>query len=376
MTRVGVLCYGLERPLSGVTRVALELGRGLLTRPDLEVTFLTPYRRGPFVGQVDARTVYLPGCRLLPGLMLFGGPLMTLIAKARGLDVLHDPIGMSPFTLPRAVAPYRRVVSIQDAIAFEYPQGYPWLNNLLHRTYVPATLPMADVVATGSEASRRSISRYYHVAPSGIRVIPYAVSPRFRPWPPGESAAVARKHGIPGPYVLYVGAFKAHKNVVALIDAFSRVASKLPNHRFVFVGPRQWSFPEMDAAIARASLGDRLTMVGYVPEDDLPALYSAADACVLPSLHEGFGFPALEAMACGTPLICSTSSSLPEVAGDAAYMIDPHDTNAIAEAIVDVVKNQDLAARLRRDGLARAATFTWKKVASDYASLYHELAGR
>ncbi len=376
MTRVGILCYGLERPLSGVSRVALELGRALLARPDLEVTFLTPYRRGPFVGQVNARTVYLPGCRLLPGLMLFGGPLMTLIARARRLDVLHDPIGMSPFTLPHSIAPYRRIVSIQDAIAFEYPRGYPWMNNLLHRTYVPATLPMADIVATGSEASRQSISRYYHVPPSGIRVIPYAVSPWFRPVPQADSMAVARKHGIAGPYVLCVSAFKAHKNVVALIEAFSRIANERPNHQLVFVGPRQWSFPEMDAAIARANLGDRLTIVGYIPEEDLPAMYSGADVCVLPSLHEGFGFPALEAMACGTPLICSHSSSLPEVAGDAAYMIDPHDTNAIANAILDVTSDKALANRLRQQGLERAAAFTWKKVAADYAALYHELAAR
>ena len=153
--KIGFLTYGLERPLSGVSRVAVELGRELRRRDDLEVVFLTPYRRGPFVGEPGVRWRYLPGCRLLPGLMLLGGPLIALLARRLGLGLVHDPIGVSPFTLGRAAGRFRRVVTLHDAIAFEYPQGYPFLNNLLHRTHVPATLGNVDAVATDSQHATR-----------------------------------------------------------------------------------------------------------------------------------------------------------------------------------------------------------------------------
>src|SRR5688500_6321657 len=112
--KVGFLTYGLDRPLSGVGRVALELGRALLERPDCEITFLTPYRHGPFADGSGARRVYLPGCRLLPGLMVLGGPLIALVARRLRLDVVHDPIGVSPFTLGRRVGGFKRVVTLHD----------------------------------------------------------------------------------------------------------------------------------------------------------------------------------------------------------------------------------------------------------------------
>jgi glycosyltransferase involved in cell wall biosynthesis len=371
--KIGFLTYGLDRPLSGVSRVALELGRALSRREDVEVVFLTPYRRGPFVGEPGVRRRYLPGCRLLPGLMLFGGPLIALVAGRLGLELVHDPIGASPFTLGRWAGRFRRVVTLHDAIAFEYPQGYPFLNNLLHRTYVPATLGNVDAVATDSEHARGALVRYLGLRPERVPVVPLGVDGgRFRPVAPEQARAVAARYGLDGPFVLYVGAYQARKNILALIDAFARVRRERPELRLALAGPSPWAYPALRERLE--GLGSAaVRALGYVADADLPSLYGAASVYVLPSLYEGFGIPVLEAMACGTPVVCSTASSLPEVAGDAALLVDPHDRDAIAAALGRVVSEPGLAADLRRRGLARAGRFTWERTAAGYAALYQRL---
>lgn len=372
-TRVGFLCYGLDRPLSGVTRVAQELGSALLRRDDCAVTFLTPYRRGPFVDGAVADSVYLPGCRLLPGLMLLGGPLIALLARARGFDIVHDPVGVAPFTLGRWAGRFGRVVTLHDAIAFEYPEGYPWLNNLLHRTYVPATLRNVDRVATGSHESARTLVRFYPVRLGDISVVPNGVAAHFRPGAPAEVQALRERYGILGDYLLYVGAFQSRKNILGLLDAFAIALARLPTLRLVLVGPSLWSYPAVDERVSRPDVAGAVTRLGYVSDSELRALYAGTSAYVSPSLYEGFGLPVLEAMACGAPVICSTAGSLPEVAGDAALFVDARETHDIADAIVRLVTDRPLAEDLRARGLARARTFTWDRAAAEYAALYHRL---
>ena len=155
--RVGLLAYGLDRPLTGVTRVALELGRALEARDDCEITFLTPYRHGPW--STSGRTAHLSGCGLLPGMMLFGGPLIAQAARRHRLDLVHDPIGIGPFTVGRWLAPFARLLTLHDAIAFQQPGGYPLLNNILHRLYIPSTLRNVDAVATVGEDELPSHAR-------------------------------------------------------------------------------------------------------------------------------------------------------------------------------------------------------------------------
>ena len=368
--RLGFLTYGLDRPLSGVGRVALELGRALHGLDDTEVTFLTPYRRGPFVGEPGVRRVYLPGCRTLPGLMLLGGAAIALVARAMRLDVVHDPVGVSPFTLGRWAGRFRRVVTIHDAIAFQNPGGYPWLNNLLHRRYVPATLGNTDLVATVSRDARRALAQHLRRPEEQIAVVPNGVSARFAPVPAEAARAVAARHGLVGEYLLYVGAFQARKNLIRLLDAFERARPGLPGVELALAGPTQWRYPELAERLRRAA---GVRVLRYVPEEDLPALYSAASAFVLPSLYEGFGIPVLEAMACGTPVVCSDAGPLPEVTGGSALLVSPTDVEAIAAALTRVTNDRALAATLRERGFERARQFTWERAAGTYRDLYGRL---
>jgi glycosyltransferase involved in cell wall biosynthesis len=371
--RVGLVCYGLDRPLSGTTRVAQQLGRALLRTDACDVTFLTPYQRGPF-RSATTQSWYLPGCRLLPGLIALGGPIIAWAARQLDLDVVHDPVGVSPFTLGRWAGRFGRVLTVHDAIAFRYPEGYPWLNNVLHRYFVPATLRNVDAVVTDSEHSLSEVTGLVSGAAARAFTVPLGVDERFRPVPEDEARAVAARYGLQPPYVLSVGAQQARKNVAALVDAMAHVHKEFPRHRLAIAGPTQWKYSGVDEAIARLAYPELVVRLGYVKDDDLPALYSLADVFAFPSLYEGFGLPVLEAMACGTPVVCSDTGALAETAGGAALLAHPLESGAIAVAISQALGDASLRASLRDSGLERARQFTWARTAALTAEVYRKVA--
>jgi glycosyltransferase involved in cell wall biosynthesis len=373
--RVGFLLYGVDRPLSGITRMAVELGRALQRSGRCKITFLTPYRHGPFRGEDGTWSEWLPGCGLLPGLMVFGGPELAVIARRLRLELIHDPTGVSPFTLPHWAGPRRRVVTVHDAIAIHDPAGYPWLNRFLHRTYLPATLGNVDAVITVSETSRADLAKYLRVPNDRLHVVPNGVSDEFRPVPPEEARHVAQRYGLAGPFILHVGIPWERKNLKRLVDAFAHVRDSRPDCRLALVGSRLRPIESLVEHIDRAGLRESVALLGHVPDGDLPALYSAAKVLAFPSLHEGFGLPILEAMACGTPVVCSDTSSLPEVAGGAAMLVNPLDVRALGHALLQVLQNPGVATSLRTRGLDRAATFTWDSIAAKTVDVYSAVAG-
>ncbi|HEU0167914.1 MAG TPA: glycosyltransferase family 1 protein, partial [Chloroflexota bacterium] len=299
----------------------------------LEVTYLTTYRQGPFQGG-SARSVVLPACTRLPQLMALGGPVIAATARALRLDLVHDPVGVSPFTLGRWAGGFRRLVSIYDAIAFRYPGGYPWLNNLLHRRYIPATLRNVDGVLTASRHACDDLVRFLHVDAARVHVVPLAAGQEFRARSSGETAAARARYGLERPYVLSVGSQQDRKNVPTLIRAFAGVHRRVPDVQLAITGPTQWASGSLAPLITELGIEGAVRVLGYVPDEDLPLLYAGAQVFAFPSLYEGFGLPPLEAMACGTPVVCSNSTSLPEVAGDgAALLVEPTDVAALAGAL-------------------------------------------
>ena len=196
----------------------------------------------------------------------------------------------------------------------------------------------------------------------------------LRPAPAERVDSVRRRLGLHGPYLLGLGTVEPRKDLPTLVRAFATLASDLPHH-LVLAGLAGWDGGELAAAVAASGVADRIVLAGYVPEADKAALLTGADVFAYPSLYEGFGLPVLEAMACGTPAVTTTGGSLPEVAGDAATLIDPGDHDALAAAIAklaaDPAARQDAAAR----GLARAATFTWERCAEQTAAAYRRAAG-
>jgi glycosyltransferase involved in cell wall biosynthesis len=188
-------------------------------------------------------------------------------------------------------------------------------------------------------------------------------------------AAVRSRYRLPEGYVLFVGSVERRKNLRGLLQAYARLLETDVACPLVIVGTRRRGAGEIGRTLQELHLEESVIFTGYVPDADLPAIYTGADLFVFPSLYEGFGLPPLEAMACGTPVVCSNAASLPEVVGDAAIMVDPYDVEGLAEAMLRVLTDADLREHLRRKGLERARQFTWERTARETVAVYREVLG-
>jgi glycosyltransferase involved in cell wall biosynthesis len=217
------------------------------------------------------------------------------------------------------------------------------------------------------------VIRILRLPPERLFVIPEAAGPAFHPQDAVAIEVVRRRYGLEGPFLLSVGSLEPGKNRERLLQAFARLQARGLKHALVVAGQRAWRY-EGEAPLARRlGLADSVRFLGHVPQADLPALYSAADLFVFPSLYEGFGLPALEALACGTPVVASNVSALPEVVGDAALQVSPLDVEALADAMERLLRDDRLRSDLRERGLERAAQFSWEKAARQTAEVYHRV---
>lgn len=290
--------------------------------------------------------------------------------KLHPVDVLHVQYTAPPF------CPVPVLAMIHD-LAFEHlPGTFTRRGSFQLKLTVRRTARRAARIATVSEFSRQDLIRTYGLDPSKVAVTYNGIEERFSPKKayPGEDADLRAKFGIEGSYILAVGSLQPRKNLVRLIRAYSRLRRENPDfrHRLVIVGRRLWLADEIFAEVRRQQWAGDVILTGYVDDGDLPALYRSADVFVYPSIFEGFGLPPLEAMACGTPVITSSTSSLPEVCGDAALFVDPMDEAAIANAIARASADAGLRETLSRKGPLQAAKYTWRDTAQRTLRLYRE----
>jgi len=266
------------------------------------------------------------------------------------------------------------VLTVHDLIFRHLPEHHKALN----RWYLNATMPLycrrADHIIAVSEATRHDLVRAYDISPAKVTVIPEAADPRFVPQAPERCAAVRAKYSLPERFLLYLGTIEPRKNLTRLLHAWEPLYAVGEAPPVVIGGKRGWLADDFFTALEASPAREAIVLTGYVDEADLPALYAAAEAFVFPSLYEGFGLPPLEAMACGTPVLCSDRSSLPEVVGEAALLFDPSDEGAIAAALRSVAKDAGLRTDLRERGLRRAAQFSWDRAARETLAVYKRLA--
>lgn len=287
----------------------------------------------------------------------------------RSLDLFHGP----DVRLPRSRAT-KAVATVHDLfslISDEYADRE--FRQMKSRRYQEVVDRAARIIAD-SESTRRDLCQLLRVDAGRITVVPLGVSDQFCPRSPDATGPVLRKLGVDKPYLLSVGILGTRKNTRRVIEAFHAVSARDRDLLLVLAGRPGHGWEDSLRAIEELGLRDSVRSVGYVSDDDLPALYSAAGAFILPSLHEGFGIPVLEAMACGAPVVTSNSSSLPEVAGDAALLVDPLDTEAIAEAVRRLLDDEGLRASLRAKGLERAKLFPWSRTARETLQVYRDVA--
>jgi glycosyltransferase involved in cell wall biosynthesis len=283
-------------------------------------------------------------------------PLPANLLTGR-LDLFYAP----DFLLPPLTGDLRTLVTIHDLSFLRHPETFPPQLRAYLESAVPRSAARADHVLTDSDATRRDVIDLLGVAPERVTTILLGVSDAFTPYiAPGERAHLEGVYGVgPRPYVLAVGTVQPRKNYARLIEAVDRVR-EVADVELVIVGQPAWLADEvLNAAAAR----DHVRLLGFVDDVDLPSLYRQATVLAFPSLYEGFGLPVLEAMACGTPVVASTASSVPEAVGEAGLLLDPLDVAGWADALIDVLTDPDLRDALVSQGLAHAATFTWTRTA-------------
>ena len=267
------------------------------------------------------------------------------------------------------------VLTVHDLIFRRYPAHHKRLN----RWYLNATMPLfchrAGHIIAVSAQSKRDVIEAYGIPPEKITVIYEAADPRFCPQPAEMIAAVRACYHLPERYLLFVGTIEPRKNLGRVLAAFERLHAAGLTAALVIVGKRGWLYDDFFTRLEQSPAKQAVIFPGFVPDADLPAIYAGAQALAFPSEFEGFGLPVLEAMACGTPVICSKVSSLPEVAGDAALLIDPLDVDALTDTLRRVLSDPALAADLSGRGLMQADRFSWTRAAKETLAVYRRLLG-
>lgn len=362
--KIGLFSYALDRPLGGIGTYTRSLIQGLHELGYLPI-LLKAGRLGP--GEAG---VGLPGSARVPGLLTLGQFQIAHNARKLDLDLVHDPTGIFPLSL----AGCKKVVTIHDVFPFVTPQTSTALEKLVYCLWLPLALRQADAIITISQHSKKDIIRYLPFTKEKIIVIPNGKNPAYQPLPVEHVQPVLEKLTIPTPYILYVGSLEPRKNLLRLLQAYACLRQEVTPWHLVIVGAKNfWKNAPVVETVENLGLKPWVHFTGFVEEEDLPALYNGADLFVFPSLYEGFGLPPLEAMACGTPVVTSNTSSLPEVVGDAAIMVDPYDVDAISEAMARVLSDPALAEDLRQRGLLQAEQFSWQKMAEETIEVYKKV---
>ena len=287
-------------------------------------------------------------------------------------DLLHVQ-----YTAPLA-CPSPVVVTVHDVSFLEHPEYFPVGRARQLQWSVRRTIRKAAKILTGTEFSRDSILRVYgDLAKDKVVVVPNAAASEFRPISRKAAADVVRnRFSIHQPFILSVGDLQPRKNHIGLIGAFAQLARAYPQfqHKLVLVGKDTWYTNRVRKAARDSGVADRIHFAGFVSDEDLPPLYNACDVFAFPSFYEGFGLPALEAMACGRAVVCSKATALPEVVDSAAILFDPYKEEEIVRAIADLLLHGELRTRMERLGLKRAAQFSWQKTAQRTLEVFCSVA--
>lgn len=290
--------------------------------------------------------------------------------KKHNLDVVHDPYELGPFTFNQ---PFRKVITVHDLGPLILPELFKDGDVLLHRLLLKKTIEKADKIITVSYNSQRDLMDYLNVPEEDIEIIYNGVDELFHPLEENEVGKFRERWKLPEDFILSVGGLHPIKNLPRLLQAYALARKKGLKQKLVVVGGVIDGIQEIFQTLKMLKLEKDVIFTGAVANEDLLGLYNAADMFLYPCLYAGFGIPPLESMACGTPVITSCNSSLPEIVGDAAMLVDPYQVEDLARAMQILVDDEELKKMLIKNGIKRSAMFDWKKTAYQTLKIYREV---
>ena len=377
--RIGLDGKVLTLRAGGTGRYAINLTRAMLAaaaehRRDLEFVVFTGPRTSRVV--MDEFSGACEECYLgAKSSVLRSLALVPVALRRRRIDVFH---GIDHIGIPLVGKTAKHVVTIHDVIPLIFPETFTLRHRAVARLGLARVRRQADRVIVPSHAVKRDVVRHLGIPENLVTVTHHGCEPRFHPEADPQSFRdVTVRYDLPPRYVLTVGTLEPRKNLTTLLQAFARLrrAGEVdPGLRLVLAGARGWLEEPIFRAVRSLGLEEAVCFPGFIEDDDLPDLYRGAELFVFPSLYEGFGLPPLEAMACGVPVVTSNTSSMPEVAGGAAMLVDPLDVDGMADVIARVLGDAASRARLRDAGIARARQFSWETAAHQVLDTYASLA--
>lgn len=371
--RIGINFHTSDEYISGVEYYSLGLLNGLL-QIDTENQYVVYTNRPDLVRRNLKPSINLEiaGLRRLKTRLrriLWEHTQLPRLAAKDNLDVLHCLSYMCP--VRKTSIPC--VVTVHDTIAIDYPRWCKQTNALYFNLFMKAAFKKASYVISVSKCTAGDIERNFRLPCSKVRVVYPGIDGIFNSKEDRTRRdEIRRRYNLPERYVLFVGNIEPKKNTGILFDVLTRLREKDLPHKLVLAGRRTWrSKAELDEISKGADAND-IIRAGYVARRDLPFVYRMADVFVFPSLYEGFGFPPLEAMACGTPVVSSSRGALNETIGDCAYTVDPQSVEQVSEAVISMIEDRSLREKHVRMGLERSSMFSWEKSARETLSIYQE----
>jgi glycosyltransferase involved in cell wall biosynthesis len=364
--RIGIDATALPPQPVGAANYIVNLTQALLSVDPTNdyVIFVKPLHAALFAEQGRSQAIRVPlATRILR--IAWEQAALPWLAQQHKLDVLHSPHYTMPFAARCAT-----VVTFHDLTFFLYPEMHLLYKRLFFRAMIPWSARRANALIAISQSTRADILRQLKPILEKVFTVLYGIAPCFHPVENSQALEICRRYNLSKPFILYVGNLEPRKNLPILVRAFAQVVQGGLPHSLVLAGSRGWKDTEVFSTIQALDLTSRVCFPGYVPQQELPALYSAADLFVYPSLYEGFGLPVLEAMACGVPVITSSVSSMPEITGDAGILVNPRDVDGLAEQMRRILTDRARRDRLAYAGMERAKSFSWERAARETLSVY------
>ena len=374
--RIGLDGIPLVAPKTGVGHYTFELGHSLAhALPNSNIEFLSPVPYSSLTAseEKDAPANLSITCTHATGPRRFWWSVgLPLHLRQSGIELFHGTNYEVPLW-----SKCRTVLTIHDLSLLLYSETHERSRVRRARLRLSLMARSAEMIITATRFIKKEVSEHLKVASSKIAVTPYAPRRVFRPVAKERCDEVRARLGVEDCFILYVGTIEPRKNLVTLVRAFDEILRRTTLRRqLVITGAQGWLSDDLYRLIEQLKINDKVLFTGYVTDEDLSALYSSCRCFVYPSLYEGFGLPPLEAMACGAPVVTSSAGSIAETVGRAARIISPTDAQALAKEIVELVEDEGARSQLSKEGLARAADYTWERTARETIEVYEEALRR